>query len=74
VPADLDPTELWVTIAALVLGAALAGWAAWTERRPRKSLEPRLIPTTPILFLGVLIGLLATVHLLNLWGITTGRR
>jgi hypothetical protein len=73
-PADLDPLELWVTLAALGFGATLALWAAWTERRPRKGLDTRLIPTTPILFLGVLIGLLATVHLLNLWGITTGRR
>jgi energy-converting hydrogenase Eha subunit A len=73
-PSDLDPTELWVTIVALLLGAALALGAAWAERRPRKALETSLIPTTPILFLGVLIGLLATVHLLNLWGITTGRR
>ena len=73
-PADLDPLELWVTVAALVLGAGLALGAAWMERRPRKALETSLIPTTPILFLGVLIGLLATVHLLNLWGIHTGRR
>jgi len=72
-PADLDPTELWLTLAALALGIGLAIAAAVLERRPRKSLNPVPVPTTPLLFIGAVVGLLALVHLLNLWGIHTGR-
>ena len=68
------PTELWLTILALAAGTAIVITMAWLERRPRRSLEPRLIPTTPILLLGAGIGLLALIHLLNLWGIHTGRQ
>jgi hypothetical protein len=73
-PPDLDPTELWMTFAALFLGAGLAAAMAIIERRPRNSLDPHPIPTTPLLFVGTLIGLMALVHLLNLWGIHTGRQ
>ena len=69
----MPDTETLITIAALLAGATLAGAMAWLERLPRKGLELRLIPTTPFLFLGIVIGLLALVHLLNLWGIHTGR-
>ena len=73
-PPTLDPTELWLTIAALLAGTGLAAAMTWAERRPRTSLKPRLVPTTPLLFIGAVIGLLALVHLLNLWGIHTGRQ
>lgn len=72
-PATADPSELWITLAALVFGIALAATMAVIERRPRSDLAPRLLPTTPIMFIGALVGLLALVHLLNLWGIHTGR-
>jgi len=72
-PATADPSELWITLAALVFGVALAATMAVIERRPRSDLAPRLLPTTPIMFIGALVGLLALVHLLNLWGIHTGR-
>ena len=72
-PADLDPIELWMTVAALALGAGLVASMAWLERRPRRDLSPGFVPTTPLLFIGATIGLLALVHLLNLWGIHTGR-
>ena len=73
-PVSPYSTELWLTILVLLAGAALVITMAWLERRPRQSLAPRLIPTTPILLLGAGIGLLALVHLLNLWGIHTGRQ
>ena len=66
--------EVPITLGFLAAGAALAGAMAWLERRPRKSLDPQLVPTTPLLLVGVLIGLLAAVHLLNILGIQTGRR
>ena len=72
-PADLSPTEYWLTIAGLVLGFGLAAAMTILERLPRKGINPRLIPTTPVMFAGVLVGLLALVHLLNLSGIHTGR-
>ena len=72
-PPDLDSLELWLTIAALVAGAALAGAMVWLERKPRHSLEPHLVPTTPFLFIGAAMALVALVHLLNLFGIHTGR-
>ncbi len=66
--------EVWITLAALAFGAGLVAAMAILERRPRQSLDPRLIPTTPLLLAGALIGLMALVHLLNLWGIHTGRQ
>ena len=73
-PPNTDATELWLTIAVLLAGFGLIAAMSWLERRPRQSLEPRLIPTTPVLFAGAIIALLAAVHLLNLWGIHTGRQ
>jgi hypothetical protein len=72
-PADLSALEFWITLAVMAAGLALAGFMAWLEHRPRQSLEPRLIPTTPFLFAGTLLAILAFVHLLNLWGVHTGR-
>ncbi len=65
--------EWTVTAAGLAVGGGLAGLAAYLERRPRKSLEPRLIPTTPLMFAGILVALLALIHMVNLMGIRTGR-
>ena len=72
-PASVDPFELWLTLAILVACMAVSGLMAWLERRPRTDLNPRLLPTTPILLATGFVGLLALVHLLNLWGIQTGR-
>ena len=69
-----DPIDLWLTLTALAVGLGLMGLMAWLERRPRRDLNPRLVPTTPVLFVGTAIALLALVHLLNLWGIHTGRQ
>ena len=72
-PPDLNTTELWLT-AAIFLGSLLiVGLMAWLEKRPRTNLNPRLFPTTPVLLVFAFIGLLALVHLLNLYGIHTGR-
>ena len=65
--------ERIITYSALGLGLALVAFIAWYERRPRTSLAPRLLPTTPLLFVGMLVAVLAFVHLLNLNGIRTGR-
>jgi hypothetical protein len=72
-PTVVDPIEMWLTLGAFLACAVIVGLMAWLERRPRHSLNPRLLPTTPILLLFGFIGLLALVHLLNLYGIHTGR-
>lgn len=72
-PPGPDPTELWLTFGIFLACAMIAGLMVWLEHRPRVSLEPRMVPTTPILLVFAFIGLLALVHLANLWGIHTGR-
>ena len=63
-----------LTYGGLALGLTLVGVMAWLERRPRKSLDPRMVPTTPLMFLGAFICLVALVHIVNTFGIHTGRR
>jgi ABC-type Fe3+-siderophore transport system permease subunit len=58
--------ESLLTLTALFAGLALAAAMIWLERKPRARPEPRLIPTTPIMFLGLLIVILAAAHLLAL--------
>ena len=72
-PPALNPIELWLTLGVFLVCAGIVGLMAWLERRPRHSFEPRLLPTTPILLVFGFLGLLALVHLLNLYGIHTGR-
>ncbi len=63
-----------LTYGALALGLALVAIMVWLEKRPRKSLNPRMVPTTPFMFLGAFICLVAVVHIVNTFGIHTGRR
>lgn len=72
-PPVLDLSELLITLGIFFTAASVVGWMVILERRPRHGLNPRLIPTTPILLVAGFIGLLALVHLLNLYGIHTGR-
>jgi energy-converting hydrogenase Eha subunit A len=62
-------TQTIVTAAALILGIGLVAYAAIAERRPRKSLNPRLIPTTPLMFIGVVVVLLSLLHFATLAGV-----
>lgn len=66
--------ELWITIGLFLIGAGGVGFTSWLERRPRTSLNPRLFPTTPVLLAFGFLSLLALVHLVNLYGITTGKQ
>ena len=66
--------EISLTYGGLALGLALVAIMVWLERRPRKSLDPRMVPTTPLMFLGAFICLVAVVHIVNTLGIHTGRR
>ncbi len=60
---------LLVLMAALLLTARMI----ILEKRPRKDLNPRLIPTTPVMIASGFVALLAFIHLINLVGIHTGR-
>jgi hypothetical protein len=72
-PLDTDPREVLVTGLIVLICIGIVGFMSVLERRPRRSLNPRLIPTTPVLLIAGFIGLLALVHLVNLYGIVTGR-
>jgi len=63
-----------LTYGALALGLTLVSVMVWLEKRPRKSLNPRMVPTTPLMFLGAFICLVAVIHIVNTFGIHTGRR
>ena len=66
---------LWtITILAFCGGLGLAGTMAWLEKHPRADLRPRLVPTTPVMFIGFIISLLAIAHMLTLLGIDLPQR
>lgn len=66
--------DFLVTLGAFLISAGVVGYMSWLERQPRKSLTPRMVPTLPIILVFGFIGLLALVHLANLYGIQTGNR
>jgi hypothetical protein len=66
------PEFLW-SFGVFLAGCGLAGAMAYKESRPRESLTPSMIPTTPVMLAGVVVAILALVHVLNLVGIHTGR-
>jgi hypothetical protein len=59
---------LEITIVLLAAGLAICGAMIWLERRPRTNLDVRMIPTTPFLMVGVVMALVAIIHLLGLLG------
>ena len=65
--------EMSFTYVGLAIGLALVAVMVWLEKRPRKTLDPRLVPTTPLMFVGAFICLVAVVHIVNSLGIHTGR-
>jgi hypothetical protein len=65
--------EYYTTICVFGFSVLLAAAMVIVERRPRKGLNPTLIPSTPILYVSLIASMLSLVHLLNLWGIHTGR-
>jgi len=65
----MAPMEMDLTLGALALGLALMGTMSFIEHRPRRGLKPRLVPTTPFMFAGALIALLAGAHLLTIFGL-----
>ena len=60
---------LLVFVAALMLIARMVV----LEKRPRNSLNPPLLPTTPVMLVSGFVAILALIHLINLIGLHTGR-
>ena len=58
--------ELWLTLALLAGGLALAAFCRWYESRPRELGEIRMVPTTALLAVGILAVLVAAAHLVTL--------
>ena len=67
-------TEFLITLAVFLVAGGIVAYLSWADKRPRKSLEPRLFSGTPIVLLVGFIALLALVHLVNMGGFTTGHR
>ncbi len=65
--------EFIVTFIVFLACLTGVGSLAWLEKRPRDSLSPRLLPTTPLMLVVGFVGILALVHLVNLAGVHTGR-
>ena len=57
-----------ITVGALVAGVTLVAIMRLREGKARASLDVPLLPTTPVMYLGILMILLASVHLLGLFG------
>ena len=69
---SLSP-EFIITFLLFAGAAGGVGGLAWLEKRPRTGLQPRLLPTTPLILIIGFVGIMALVHLLNLAGVHTGR-
>jgi len=58
--------DLAITLS--VIAAALAGviWMIVLEKRPKDPSRPLLVPTTPVIFLLLVVMVLAAAHLLSI--------
>lgn len=72
-PEHLPTLEFVITFLVFTASLAGVGTLAWLEKRPRDSLSPRLLPTTPLMMAAGFVALMALVHLVNLAGVVTGR-
>ena len=66
--------ERFFAFGLLAAGVSLVAGMVWLEKRPRKDLKVSLVPTTPVMFLGALIAIVAVAWLLSVFGITLPER
>lgn len=62
-----------VTLALLAASLASAGFFIWLEKRPPDFSRVRMLPTTPLILVSVLVAIMMIVHVVNLMGVQTGR-
>ncbi|MDO9126864.1 hypothetical protein [Parvibaculum sp.] len=63
-----------LTLAVLAMSAAAAGVLVWLEKRPTEFGRVRLLPTTTLIFLCIIVAVVMLVHLVTLMGGHTGNR
>jgi hypothetical protein len=69
----MPDAQFFLTLIVLLIALMVVVGMIILEKRPRHDINPRLLPTTPILIASGFIALLALVHLVNLAGVHTGR-
>ena len=62
-----------VTLVLLAASLASAGFFIWLEKRPPDFSRVRMLPTTPLILVSVLVAIMMIVHVVNLMGVQTGR-
>ncbi|HAC59210.1 MAG TPA: hypothetical protein DCF73_12775 [Rhodobiaceae bacterium] len=65
--------NLELTLVILAASIACTGLLVWYEKRPTELGRIRLVPTTPLIFLSLMVAILMIVHVVNLMGYVTGR-
>lgn len=60
--------SLTVTLVVLAASLAGAGFLVWMEKRPVTPGRIRFLPTTPLIFLALIVAVVMVVHLLTLMG------
>jgi len=60
--------SLTVTLVVLAASLAGAGLLVWMEKRPVTPGRIRFLPTTPLIFLALIVAVVMVVHLLTLMG------
>jgi hypothetical protein len=64
--------NLSITLVLLALGVTATGACGWMGARPKDYLKPRLIPWQMLMLVCAVFVLVVCIHLLNLFGMTTG--
>ena len=67
-------SDFWISVAIFVGGILLMAAMYRLEKQPKGNLKPRLLPTTLVLLVGLLIALGAGFHLLAYAGIHPATR
>lgn len=62
----INNPQFLATTAVLLAALAVVGFLIWLERRPRRTLMPSLLPTTPIFLLTGIVILLTVLHLAHI--------
>lgn len=66
-------THFILTVLVLLGALGLVARMIVIEKRPRTTINPRLVPTTTVILIGGFVAFLALIHLINLAGVHTGR-